>query len=37
MQYPLIDRQLLSNLRLVHGGVNTAVMLLFFYHARLLP
>ena len=35
MQYPLIDRQLLSSLRLVHGGFNTFVVLLFFYHARL--
>ncbi len=35
MQYPLIDRQLLSNLRLVHGAYNTAVMLLFLYHGRL--
>jgi hypothetical protein len=35
MQYPLIDRQLLSYLRLVHGGFNTFVMIMFFYHARL--
>lgn len=35
MEYPLIDRQLLSNLRLAHGAFNTSVMLLFFYHARL--
>jgi hypothetical protein len=35
MQYPLIDRQLLSSLRFVHGGFNTLVLLLFFYHARL--
>ena len=35
MQYPLIDRQLLSNLRLVHGAFNTVVMLLFLYHGRL--
>jgi len=35
MQYPLIDRQLLSYLRLVHGGFNTCVVFLFFYHARL--
>lgn len=35
MHYPLIDRQLLSQLRLVHGGFNLCVMLLFFYHARL--
>ena len=35
MQYPLIDRQLLSSLRFVHGGFNTCVVLLFLYHARL--
>jgi Protein of unknown function (DUF4079) len=35
MQYPLIDRQLLSNLRLVHGAFNTVVLLLFLYHGRL--
>ena len=35
MQYPLLDRQVLSSLRLVHGGFNTLVMLLFFYHGRL--
>ncbi len=35
MQYPLIDRQLLSNLRLAHGAYNTAVTLLFLYHGRL--
>ncbi len=35
MQYPLIDRNLLSYLRLVHGSYNTLVMLLFLYHARL--
>ena len=35
MEYPLIDRQLLSNLRLAHGAFNTVVMLLFFYHAQL--
>ncbi len=35
MHHPLIDRQLLSSLRLVHGGYNTAMMLLFFYHASL--
>jgi hypothetical protein len=34
MHYPLIDSELLSNLRLVHGGFNACVMLLFFYHAR---
>ncbi len=35
MHYPLIDRQLLSSLRLVHGGYNLTVALLFFYHASL--
>jgi hypothetical protein len=35
MQYPLIDRQLLSSLRLVHGGFNSSVIIAFFYHARL--
>lgn len=35
MQYPLIDKQLLSNLRLAHGIYNSCVMLLFFYHAWL--
>jgi hypothetical protein len=35
MEYPLIDRTLLSKLRLVHAGFNTLVMLMFFYHARL--
>ncbi len=35
MHYPLIDRQLLSSLRFVHGGYNTIVALLFFYHASL--
>ncbi len=35
MQYPLIDRQLLSSLRLVHAGFNSFVMVMFFYHARL--
>lgn len=35
MQYPLIDRQLLSNLRLVHAAFNAIVMFLFFYQARL--
>jgi hypothetical protein len=35
MQYPLIDRQLLADLRLVHGIFNTIVMLLFLYQARL--
>jgi len=35
MEYPLIDRQLLSLLRLAHGIFNTTVMALFFYHGRL--
>jgi hypothetical protein len=29
MHYPLIDRHLLSQLRLVHGGFNTSVLPLF--------
>ncbi len=32
MQYPLIDRQILSYLRLVHAFYNSSMMLLFFYH-----
>ncbi len=32
MQYPLIDRHILSYLRLVHAFYNSSVMLLFFYH-----
>ena len=35
MHYPLINRHLLSSLRLVHGSFNTFVMVLFFYHAHL--
>ena len=35
MQYPLVGRQILSPLRLVHGGYNSLVMLLFFYHGWL--
>ncbi len=35
MQYPLIDRQLLADLRLVHGVYNAIVMLLFLYQGRL--
>jgi hypothetical protein len=35
MQYPLVDKQLLSPLRLVHGSYNSLVMLLFFYHGWL--
>jgi hypothetical protein len=34
MQFPLVSRELIANLRLVHGGFNLTVMLLFFYHAR---
>ncbi|MGC1455406.1 MAG: DUF4079 family protein [Nitrospirota bacterium] len=35
MQYPLIDRQLLADLRPVHGVYNTIVMLLFLYQGWL--
>ena len=35
MQYPLIDRQLLADLRLVHGIYNALVMLLFLYQGWL--
>ena len=35
MQYPLIDRELLADLRLVHGVYNTIVMMLFLYQGRL--
>ena len=35
MQYPLISRHILSNLRLVHACYNTSIMLLFFYHGWL--
>jgi hypothetical protein len=35
MHYPLIDRHLLSSLRFVHGGFNTFVTAMFFYHAHL--
>ena len=34
MQFPLISRELIANLKLVHGLFNLTVMLLFFYHAR---
>jgi len=34
MEYPLIDPQLLANLRLVHGLFNFSVLLLFCYTAR---
>ncbi len=35
MQYPLIDRQLLADLRPVHGIYNAVVMLLFLYQGWL--
>jgi hypothetical protein len=35
MEYPLIDRQLLSALRLAHGIFNVIVVGLFLYQARL--
>jgi hypothetical protein len=35
MQYPLIDRQLLAELRPVHGVYNTIVVLLFLYQGWL--
>jgi hypothetical protein len=35
MQYPLIDKQLLANLRLAHGAYNSIVTLLFLYHGGL--
>jgi hypothetical protein len=35
MKYPLISRELLSSLRLVHAVFNTSVVLLFFYHGWL--
>ena len=35
MEYPLINRDLLSGLRIVHGAFNFSVMLMFFYTARL--
>jgi hypothetical protein len=35
MQYPLIDKHLLSSLRFVHGGFNSFVTAMFFYHANL--
>lgn len=34
MQFPLISRELISILKLVHGLFNLTVMLMFFYHAR---
>jgi hypothetical protein len=35
MQYPLIDRQWITGLRIVHGLYNTLVMVLFLYHGWL--
>jgi hypothetical protein len=34
MEYPLISRDMLANLRIAHGLYNFTVMLLFFYTAR---
>lgn len=34
MEYPLISRELLADLRIVHGLFNFSVMLMFFYTAR---
>ena len=34
MEFPLINRELIAVLKLVHGLFNLTVMLLFFYHAR---
>lgn len=34
MQFPLISRELIVYLKLVHGLFNLTVVLLFFYHAR---
>lgn len=34
MQFPLISRELIADLKLVHGLFNLTVMLLFCYHAR---
>ncbi len=34
MEYPLIDPELLSYLRIAHGLFNFSVMLMFFYTAR---
>jgi uncharacterized protein DUF4079 len=35
MQYPLIDKQWLLNLRLVHASYNSCIILFFFYHGWL--
>lgn len=34
MQFPLISKELIAILKLVHGAFNFSVMLLFCYHAR---
>jgi Protein of unknown function (DUF4079) len=34
MQFPLISKELIALLKLVHGAFNFSVMLMFFYHAR---
>jgi hypothetical protein len=34
MEFPLISRELIAPLKLLHGFFNLSVMLLFFYHAR---
>ena len=34
MQYPLLSRELLANLKLVHGLFNLTMLFLFLYHGR---
>jgi len=34
MQFPLVSRELIASLKLLHGLFNLAVTALFFYHAR---
>lgn len=34
MEFPLISRELIAQLKLVHGLFNLTVLLLFFYHGR---
>lgn len=34
MEYPLISRELIAILKLVHGLFNLTMIILFFYHAR---
>lgn len=34
MEFPLISRELIAQLKLVHGFFNLTVVLLFFYHGR---